>query len=477
VSVPAFSPVIEDPQLTKAVSDLEQVRGGWAAELTKLDKYMRGQQEISYMSDAMRKEFGDAITDLVLNFPELVVEAHGDRLDVEGFRFPGETSGNDALWGVWQANNMDERSVMGHTDALGLTKAAVIVGAGDDPDLPVITVESAMDCSWIRSPATGAVTSALKRWAESDGSQWASLYVPGSTRTVTLDRGTWRVTSKDDHGLDRVPLVPLINRPRIKYRDGRSEFASVIPIADAANKMATDMMVSGEYHAMPRRWVFGLKRSDFVGSAFSFAHSRPLIDDQAAFGDPSDPTKSLRLRPKTHRRGMAWYSPDTIMSVAILLAASAIGMTDANSLRPSRYLIRGRLIRGTNGTRSRPWSSLLVTRQVPRSRVTVRVVPGTYRLAHCEPSDSAQRFNADVTAPVAGDLIHEQSIADSTVMTGRSVSSPAPTMTAAFVRPSASVCPMTDRSSMLLACQTPHSASFPDVSPGNRKPSTSSRSP
>ncbi len=44
MSVPAFSPVIEDPQLTKAVSDLEQVRGGWAEELTKLDKYMRGQQ-------------------------------------------------------------------------------------------------------------------------------------------------------------------------------------------------------------------------------------------------------------------------------------------------------------------------------------------------------------------------------------------------------------------------------------------------
>ena len=94
MSVPAFSPVIEDPQLTKAVSDLEQVRGGWAAELTKLDKYMRGQQEISYMSDAMRKEFGDAITDLVLNFPELVVEAHGDRLDVEGFR---SGSMNEAL--------------------------------------------------------------------------------------------------------------------------------------------------------------------------------------------------------------------------------------------------------------------------------------------------------------------------------------------------------------------------------------------
>jgi hypothetical protein len=44
---------------------------------------------------------------------------------------------------------------------------------------------------------------------------------------------------------------------------GRSEFEPVIPIADAANKMATDMMVSGEFHAMPRRWALGMARKDF----------------------------------------------------------------------------------------------------------------------------------------------------------------------------------------------------------------------
>jgi hypothetical protein len=38
-------------------------------------------------------------------------------------------------------------------------------------------------------------------------------------------------------------------------------------LADAANKIATDMMVSAEYHAMPRRWAFGLKESDFVDAA------------------------------------------------------------------------------------------------------------------------------------------------------------------------------------------------------------------
>ncbi len=264
MSIPALTTTtVEDPKLSQRIGDLEGVRATWYADLVRLDSYMRGKQAITYMSEALRQEFGDAITDLVLNFPELVVEAHNDRLDVEGFRFPGEPSGNDELWGIWQASNMDEKSVMAHSDALGLSKAAVIVGNGDSG--PVITVESALDVAWIRSPSTGSVTSGIKRWAESDGSQWASLYLPDVTITCTQERGSWRSTRKNEHGLGRVPLVPLINRPRIRYRDGRSEFESVIPIADAANKMATDMMVSGEYHAMPRRWVFGIKRDDFIG--------------------------------------------------------------------------------------------------------------------------------------------------------------------------------------------------------------------
>jgi hypothetical protein len=32
----------------------------------------------------------------------------------------------------------------------------------------------------------------------------------------------------------------------------------VVPLLDAINKLATDMMVSSEYHAMPRRWAVGL---------------------------------------------------------------------------------------------------------------------------------------------------------------------------------------------------------------------------
>jgi hypothetical protein len=277
-----------DPALVKVLYDLEAVRGAAWPNLLRYDQYLRGQQPLTFMSDAMRSEFGDQITSLVLNWCELGTEAYENRVDVEGFRFPGESAGDEALWSTWQANNMDEQSSMGHTDAIALSRAAVIVGspeAGDDE--PVMTVESAFDTAWIRSPKSGAITSGLKRWTEDDGTEFANLYVPGATHTLWWRKGRWVDAKTDQHGVERPLLVPLVNRPRTKFRDGRSEFESIIGLADAANKMATDMMISGEYHAMPRRWAFGLKRDDFVDangnkkSAWAFTKGRLWANENA----------------------------------------------------------------------------------------------------------------------------------------------------------------------------------------------------
>lgn len=264
------------------INNLDAVGSSWHRHLRHFDGYLRGQQDLRYLAEATREHFGPDIAQLVLNFPALVVDAHNDRLDVEGFRFPGESSGNEQLWQIWQANNMDEQSVMGHTEALALSRAAVIVGTNPEPGgPPVITVESPFDVAWIRDPASGRAIQGQKRWFEADGSEWRSLYDPQQTRVVTRQNNReWVTTKTINHGLGRLPLVPLVNRPRIKERDGRSEFADIIGLADAANKIATDMMTSAEYHAMPRRWAFGLKKTDFLDrngnekSAWSFIKGR-----------------------------------------------------------------------------------------------------------------------------------------------------------------------------------------------------------
>jgi hypothetical protein len=92
----------------------------------------------------------------------------------------------------------------------------------------------------------------------------ASLYLPDKRITFEMVKGQWSETDRDEHNLGEVLVVPLANRPRLRHMDGTSELRAVIPLSDAACKVASDMMVSAEYHAMPRRWATGLSRDDFA---------------------------------------------------------------------------------------------------------------------------------------------------------------------------------------------------------------------
>jgi hypothetical protein len=66
-----------------------------------------------------------------------------------------------------------------------------------------------------------------------------------------------------------VPVEPIVNRPRLRAGtaaggvEGTSDLVPVIPLSDAACKIATDMMVAAEFHAMPRRWALGFAPEDF----------------------------------------------------------------------------------------------------------------------------------------------------------------------------------------------------------------------
>jgi len=238
-------------------------------KLDKLDKYFEGEQPLKYMAPAMQAEIGDRVSQLVLNWLRFGAEAYENRLDVRGFRYRGASSSDEELWQIWQANGLDEQSQQAHLDSLVLGRSYVIVGSPDaDGDAPIVSVESPFQVFAERDPRTRRVSAAVKRWAEGEGTeivQRATLYLPNSTESFAAGKNGWQSTgAADNHELGTVPVVPLVNRPRILRPDGLSEFQDVIPVADAANKMATDMMVSGEYHAMPRRWAVGMKADDFV---------------------------------------------------------------------------------------------------------------------------------------------------------------------------------------------------------------------
>ncbi|SFT31824.1 phage portal protein [Streptomyces sp. ok210] len=240
-------------------------------ELRKLNSYYEGTQPLSYMAPELQAELQETVRQVVINWPRLVVDSIEERLDVEGFRFPDEPSADEELWRIWQANDMDEQSQQGHLDGLVMGRAYVVIGTreGDDKT-PLITVESPLDMYAEFDPQTRKVRAAVKRWSEEgpDGKvEHASLKLENATSWWLKEKGVWIEDpehARDDHDLGEVMVEVLANRPRLKCPNGVSELADVIPLSDAACKIATDMMVSAEYHATPRRVAFGFGEEDFV---------------------------------------------------------------------------------------------------------------------------------------------------------------------------------------------------------------------
>jgi hypothetical protein len=247
-------------------------------ELEALDRYYEGTQPLTYMHPEIFREVQDRIAPVIIGWPQLVVDSVEERLDVEGFRLPDADEADDDLWRVWQANDLDETSQLGHVDALVMRRAYACVGSREgDPATPLVTVESPLEVFADLDPRTRKVRAALRRVAEQDSGvsdRYATLYLP--ERTVWFRwQDRWVEERRDEHDLGEVPVVPLVNRARLRstrrtlqggsrIQYGVSELAPVLPLSDAANKLATDMMVAAEFVALPLRGFWGLGPDDLA---------------------------------------------------------------------------------------------------------------------------------------------------------------------------------------------------------------------
>lgn len=243
--------------------------------LEKNDQYFEGEQPLKFLAPVLQQELGYRLSPIVLNLALFAVDVYEHRLDIEGFRLGRGTEADGDLWDVWQENEGPYLSQQAHRESLALSRAYATVGpAESDGDAPVITIESAFDAIHEDDPRTKRVLHGLKKWTDLDKVQWMTFHHQNGWVTWRKDRREWIEDKReDDNGFDLCALVPLMNDPRVlgrarpgkfDQRLGRSVFQPIISPLDALNKMASDMMVSGEFHALPRRWGTGLTEDDFV---------------------------------------------------------------------------------------------------------------------------------------------------------------------------------------------------------------------
>lgn len=227
----------------------------------------------AYMHPDVLRELGDRIQQVVIAWPQLVVDSLEERLDVEGFRLP-KGDGLDELWRVWQENNCDEQSQLAMVDALALRRSYITVGTNEaDAGTPLVTFESPLEVYADIDPRLRRVRAAVRRYGTAETlltgrEQYVTLYRPGVTSYYDVTE-QWKLIDRDEHGLTdalgrpMVPIIPMINRSRLADWSGRSELDPILPLAHAANKIATDMMVAAEFVAIPLRGMFGVSPADF----------------------------------------------------------------------------------------------------------------------------------------------------------------------------------------------------------------------
>lgn len=258
-----------DPDLIPIVAVLENQLDLAVPKVDQYDRYYEGEQRLSQLGLAIPPELRRFI--VITNWPRIAVDGVEERLERRGFQMPGQSVADSSLWDLWLYNEMDQLGPMGDRDALKIGRSYRIIGANDeDAEYPLISVESPREVTVIRDPRTRKVRYALKRYNIWNGTARSATYYDAN-QTIWLDgsNGGWEVVDRNDHNLGVVPVVPVVNRPKVGLPIdnrplGTSEMDDIIPICDAAARNLTNAQVAQETHAIPQRVVTGATASDFI---------------------------------------------------------------------------------------------------------------------------------------------------------------------------------------------------------------------
>lgn len=261
------------PLLTKLVNDFDGHQNGLSENAAYYNATSQPQQIGLSTPPEMRRLIA------AIGWSRMYLGSLEERLDIEGFRLAGESHADDRLWEWWQANNLDDNSSFGHTEALVHGRAYIIGSAPDpedptdDPDVPKITIEPPTRVWADIDRRTGRVRNAVKvlRTDASSGydrpePDYVTLYTPNYTTGYEHGgKHGWRVDFHVEHGLGVVPVVPLLNRTRLTEIHGSSEITPELrSVTDAAARAMMNMQTTAELMAVPQRLLFGVRPEDLT---------------------------------------------------------------------------------------------------------------------------------------------------------------------------------------------------------------------
>jgi hypothetical protein len=163
------------PLLKKLVAKLDER----TARYRLLDRYIEGPCPIppAVTQAKLTKAYSHLMPVAEAPWGALIVESVLDRLEVSGIRADG-TDAAKAVWGVWQDNQMDSESKLGHSSALLSGRAFALIWPDPENDNePAISLDSSEQMVVMYQEGSRRKrVAALRRWEEDDGTTCATLY-------------------------------------------------------------------------------------------------------------------------------------------------------------------------------------------------------------------------------------------------------------------------------------------------------------
>lgn len=330
-----------------------------------------GRRSLKFASENFRDFFDNRYEHFSDNWCGVVADAPHERLEITGFRLPGQRDGDEELFADWRATDSDAGSDLAFLDAIIAKRAFALVWANPLTEAPIVTWEHPSQAVVGYDPETRERRAGAKVWADDD-TEFATLYL--STEVWKFQRprikndemlhpvvgpmlaGAWTLRAEGviPNPLGKVPLVEFANRPRL-IGEPHSDIAGTLAMQDAINLLWAELFAVADEATIGQRLI--------TGAEMPF---RPILDENGdVIGEePIDLKKWRKDRigwltdptAKAHEWQPAKMDPFTEV-IEIM-----VGHVAAQTRTPAHYLLVGGTMANVSGDALKGLETGLVAR-------------------------------------------------------------------------------------------------------------------
>lgn len=270
ITPPSYVQGVDDKNLDLLAQLITQWQAKRARNRLKTD-YWNGKHKLDHIGfsipPALRK------LEEVVGWPAKAVQAHAERCMFDGFVSKNDSDDPYGIQRTLIENRFDIELPMAITSTMVHSCAFISVTPGEvkdgEPEV-LVTPQSAQWASGLWNPHTRALDAAFAVNRADDYGRPTEMTLYTTERIIVLRHvaGNWRLDHERSHGLNRVPVEPLVYRPTLERPFGSSVISRpVMSITDDAVRTVLRSETSAEFYSAPQYLLLGADPDSFKDDA------------------------------------------------------------------------------------------------------------------------------------------------------------------------------------------------------------------